>query len=112
MLVGIFPKCRLLLVKLIERGDKIALLTMGFIFISQEPLNGLVVAPFNPLCNFIAHKVELCTWMCHLIHGQRAHTSKLTPIIAWHTRNERAFAVDNLIVRKRQDEVLVKGIHE
>ena len=84
---------------------------MGLVFLRQEPLDGFVVAPFNELSDFITHEVEFCAWVRHLVERECAHAGKLAPPITRHTADERTFAIDNLVVRKRQHEVLVKGVH-
>ena len=84
---------------------------MRFELFRKEVLNALVIAPFDELGNFISHKVELGACVRHLIQRKRAHTRKLTPIIAWLTANKRAFAVHHFVMRKRQNEILIELIH-
>ena len=85
---------------------------VSLVLLCQEPLNGLVVAPFNKLTDLVAHKVELGTGVRHLVEGQRAQTGKLTPPVARHAADERALAVHDLVVAQRTDEVLGKGVHD
>ena len=85
---------------------------MGLVFLGQEPLDGLVVAPLNKLADLVAHKVELGTGMRHLVESQRAQAGKLAPPVARHAADERALAVHDLVVAQRADKVLGKGIHD
>ena len=87
-------------------------MTVGLVLLGQEPLNGLVVAPFNKLADLVAHKVELGTGVRHLVEGQRAQAGKLTPPVARHTADERALAVHDFVVTQRANKVLGKGVHD
>ena len=87
-------------------------MTVGLVLLGQEPLNGLVVAPFNKLADLVAHKVELGTGVRHLVEGQRAQASKLAPPVARHAADERALAVHDLVVAQRANKVLGKGVHD
>ena len=87
-------------------------MTVGLVLVGQEPLNGLVVAPFNKLADLVAHKVELGTGVRHLVESQRAQAGKLAPPVARHAADERALAVHDLVVAQRANEVLGKGVHD
>ena len=87
-------------------------MTVGFVLLGQEPLDGLVVAPFNKLADLVAHKVELGTGVRHLVEGQRAQAGKLAPPVTRHAADQRALAVHDLVVAQRADEVLGKGVHD
>ena len=87
-------------------------MTVSLVLLGQEPLDGLVVAPFNKLADLVAHKVELGTGVRHLVESQRAQTGKLAPPVAWHAADQRALAVHNLVVAERTNKVLGKGVHD
>ena len=87
-------------------------MTVGLVLLGQEPLDGLVIAPLNKLADLVAHKVELCTGMSHLVESQRAQTGKLAPPVARHAADQRALAVHDLVVAQRANEVLGKGVHD
>ena len=87
-------------------------MTVGLVLLGQEPLNGLVVAPFNKLADLVAHKVELGTGVRHLVESQRAQACKLAPPVARHAADQRALAVHDLVVAQRANEVLGKGVHD
>ena len=50
--------------------------------------------------------------MRHLVESQRAQAGKLAPPVARHAADERALAVDDLVVAQRADKVLGKGVHD
>ena len=85
---------------------------VGFILLCHEVLDALILAPLDPLGDLVAHEVELAAGVGHLVEGKRPHASELAPVVSRHAADERALAVHDLIVRERQDEVLVEGIHD
>ena len=85
---------------------------MGLVLLGQEPLDGLVVAPFNKLADLVAHKVELGTGVRHLVKGQRAQAGKLAPPVARHAADQRTLAVYDLVVAQWANKVLGKGVHD
>ena len=97
---------------MVERLDKRLMMTVSLVLLGQEPLDGLVVAPLDKLADLVAHKVELCTGVCHLVEGQRAQAGKLAPPVARHAADQRALAVHALVVAARANEVFGKGVHD
>src|SRR5437773_10201222 len=83
---------------------------MKWAFSQQPPIKFGVRVPFAALPKFAAHEKELFAGEKPLVAQQGAQIGELLPIVARHAAQERAFAVDNLVVRKRQDEVLVMVI--
>ena len=84
---------------------------MALVLLGEEVLDALVVAPLDVLADLVAHKVELAAGVGHLVESERAQTGELTPLVARHAGDERALAVDDLVVGKRQHEVLVELVH-
>ena len=76
------------------------------------PIQAIVVFPLDELSKLAAHKEQLLAWVRHPIAKEGAQICKLLPVISRHLADERALAVNDLIVGKRQDEVLTKGIHK
>ena len=97
---------------MVERLDERLMMTVSLVLLGQEPLDGLVVAPFNKLADLVAHKVELGTGVRHLVEGQRTQTGKLAPPVTRHAADERALAVHDLVVAQRANKVLGKGVHD
>ena len=96
---------------MIKSLNKCLLVSVSWILLSQVILNTLVVAPFNKLCNLVAHKVKLSARVSHLMKRQGSHACKLSPPVPWHALNKAALTVDNLIVAEWQHKVLIELIH-
>ena len=101
----------MLVVELVERRDEALLTAVGLVVLREEVLDALVVAPLDVLGDLVAHEVELAARVRDLVEGERAHARELTPEVAGHTGDERALAVDDLVMRQREDEVLVELVH-
>src|SRR4051794_4349837 len=78
--------------------------------LKQRPIQTAVVIPFSPLPELAAHKQELLAWLRVHVRKQQTQARELPPIVAGHARDQGAFAVYNLIVRERQNEVFVKSV--
>ena len=82
------------------------------IIIKEQPVERLFVVPFDKLTEFAAHKEKLFAGMRHHIAEERTNTRKLFFIAARHFIDERAFAVNNLVMRNRKNKILGKRIEE
>ena len=85
----------------------------GFVHrvVEQQPVEPLLVVPLDELAEFRAHERELLARMRELIAVERAQCGKLLLIGAVHLVEHRLLAVYDLVVRKREDEVLREGVH-
>ena len=110
-LKGALPQGGLLVVDGVERGDERLLPAVGLELLREEVLDALVVAPLDELANLVAHEVELAAGVRHLVERQGAQARELAPGVSRHARDQRALAVDHLVVAKRQHEVLVELVH-
>src|SRR5436190_15605811 len=73
--------------------------------IEQVPIDAAVGVPFVALADFATHEKQLLAGEEPLIAEQRAEVGEALPIVAGHAAPERAFAVNDFIVRERQDEI-------
>ena len=109
--VRVLPQRRLRLVERVQGRGVALLVGVALVLLRQEVLDALVVAPLDELAKLVAHEVELAARVRHLVQGKRAHARELAPVVARHPGDERALAVDHLVVAERQDEVLVELVH-
>ena len=103
------PHRRILQVKMIELAHIFFELTMGLI-LQQQPIQFLIVFPFNKLAEFLSHKQQLFPGMGHHKAQETAHTCKLLPVIPRHLIDQRTFSVNHFIVGDGKDKILTEGI--
>ena len=72
----------------------------------QSPSRGWPRVPLAPLAELVAHEQQLLARMRGHERVQRAQCRGLLPGVARHLVEHRPLAVDDLVVRVRQDEVL------
>ena len=72
----------------------------------QVPVEAAVVVPFAPLAELAAHEQQLLAGLGEHVAEQQPQVGELLPVVAGHLAEQRAFAVDDLVVRQRQNEVL------
>src|SRR5579883_2342389 len=75
----------------------------------QVPIEAVVVVPFARLREFAAHEQKLLAGMRPHEAVIGAQIGEALPAIARHLAQERAFAMDDLVMAQRQDEILVEG---
>src|SRR5262245_9705821 len=78
--------------------------------VEQVPVEALFVVPLAPLAEFAAHEEQLLARMSVHQSVQRAKRRVLLPHVAGHFVEHRTFAMNDFVVRERQDEVLREGI--
>ncbi len=64
------------------------------------------------LGDLVAHEEELLARVRPHVGVERAEVRELLPAVAGHLVQQRALAVDDLVVGQRQDEVLGEGVDE
>ena len=76
------------------------------------PIKTAVMIPFLPLPEFAAHEKQLLPGI--RIHPGVEHpeVSELLPWITRHLVEERALAVNDLVMTEHQDEVFLEGIEQ
>ena len=74
--------------------------------LGDRPVELAVVVPLVPHPEIAAHEQELLARQRPLVAVQQAQVGVLLPRIARQLGQHRALAVDDLVVRQRQDEVL------
>ena len=80
--------------------------------VEQPPGQRLRGVPFACLPELLAHEQELLARMAPHEAVEGARVGEALPFVARHLANDRAFAVDDFIVRDRQHEVLAEGVKE
>ena len=96
--VGELVERRLGGVEMVQRLDELLVLGVGLVLLGEEPLDRLVIAPLDELGDLVAHEVELGARMGHLVEGERAQARELAPPVARHASDQRALAVNDLVV--------------
>ena len=72
----------------------------------------MLLGPFLFLPKFLSHEQQLFARMRPLVGVQCAKRGHFLPLITGHLRNERAFAVNDLIMGQRQNVVLGECVHQ
>ena len=83
--------------------------------VEQHPVQSALVSPFGELGEFAAHEQHFYTyiyWMRGHVTIQGAQAAELILIRGRHFGDQRAFAVHDLVVRKRQNVIFRERIHE
>src|ERR1700731_4413338 len=80
--------------------------------VERRPIDFGVVVPLGPLCDLATHEQELLARMSPHEAQIGAQICKLLPVVPRHLPDQRALSVDNLVVRKRQDEFFRECIDE
>ena len=70
------------------------------------------MVPFAPLRKLTAHEKKFASGMSPHEAKIGAQIGELLPLVTWHLLNERAFAIYNFIMGKRQHEVFRKRVDE
>ena len=81
-----------------------------FLLLEQMPVKRAIVAPFAFLAELAAHEHQLLAGMCEHKAVIGAQVRKALPVVAGHPPQDRALAVDDFIMRQRQDEILRKCV--
>ena len=95
----------------VEIADEVAHARMIRI-VQQMPRQGLVVAPFVPLREFLAHEQQFLARVRPHEAQVRAQVRELLPFVAGHLAQQRAFAVHHFVVRQRQHEVFAERVNQ
>src|ERR1017187_9067966 len=74
------------------------------------PVQARVVVPLGSLAELATHEKQLFAGLGELVAGKKAEIRELLPLVAGHAGEQRAFAVYDLVVRQRQDEMLAVRI--
>src|SRR5690606_8568596 len=80
--------------------------------LEQAPLEPRLVVPLAPLPELAAHEEQLLARMRVEKTEQATQIREPLPIVAWHLAEQRALSVDDLVMRKRQHEVLGERVPE
>ena len=78
--------------------------------VQQMPVQTLVVVPFAHLGKLAAHEEQLFARMAPHKTEVSAQVGKLLPHVAGHFGQQRAFAVNHLVVRNRQHKIFAEGV--
>ncbi len=80
--------------------------------LQQVPVEARVVVPLPPLRDLAPHEEEFLPGVTVHIPIQEPEVRHLLPDVAGHLVEERAFAVDDLVVREREDEVFGERVDQ
>src|SRR4030042_2418262 len=78
--------------------------------LGKGPIQPFVMVPLPPLPNLSAHEKQLLPGLTVHISEKQSEVGKLLPQVARHLAQQRALAVNNLIMRKRHYKVLRESI--
>ena len=78
--------------------------------LEQVPVEAAVVVPLAPLAELVAHEEQLLARLGVLVAVEQPQVGELLPVVAGHLAEQRALAVDHLVVGERQHEVLGEGV--
>src|SRR5262249_44730797 len=73
--------------------------------LQQVPIEARVVVPLVRLPELAPHEEQLLPGMSPHVSVERAQVRELSPAISGHLPQERAFAVNDLVVGQREDEI-------
>src|ERR1700733_14955664 len=80
------------------------------VLLKQMPIERMVVIPFPRLREFAAHEQKLLARMAEHEAVIGAQVCKTLPVVAGHAPEDRTLAVNDFVMRQRQDEVFRKRI--
>ena len=78
--------------------------------VEQMPVERMIVIPFALLAELAAHEHQLLAGMGEHEGVIGAQIGKALPVVAGHPAQHRAFAVHDLVMRQRQDEIFREGV--
>src|ERR1700719_4501349 len=79
-------------------------------FAEQLPVEPDIVVPLALLSELAAHEQELLTGMAPHESEIGSQIGEALPAVARHLADQRALAVDHLVMAEREGEILVKGV--
>ena len=80
--------------------------------VEQPPRQRIVGVPFAGLAELLPHEQQLLAGMAPHEAVIGARIGETLPFIARHLADDRTFAVDDFVVRDRQDEVFGEGVEQ
>src|SRR5215207_1620538 len=78
----------------------------------QVPVQAALVIPLSPLADLAAHEEQLLTRMSPHVAVESAQVGELLPAVALHLIEQRAFAVNHLVVREGENVILAPRIEK
>src|SRR5215475_4789659 len=78
----------------------------------QMPVQTRVVIPLPPLTKLSAHEEQFFAGLSIHVSQQQSHIRILLRVVPRHFAQQRAFAVDDLVVRQGQHKVFAEGVQE
>src|SRR6202049_3130948 len=80
------------------------------LLLEQMPVERTIVAPLALLAEFAAHEHQLLAGMSEHEGVIGAQIGKALPAVTGHPAEQRTFAMDDFIVRQRQDKIFREGV--
>src|SRR5437867_344325 len=84
---------------------------MGWL-LGELPIERPIVVPLSPLTEFGSHEQELFPGMSEQVAIEAAKIGELAPRITGHFQKQRAFSMNDLVVRQWEDELPAEGVHQ
>ena len=78
--------------------------------LQQVPVQAVLVRPFPPLAELPAHEKQLLPGLGVHVAEEQPQVGELLPVVAGHLAQQRALAVDDLVMGEGQDEILGEGV--
>src|SRR5687768_8074412 len=74
------------------------------------PIETGFMIPLVALPELTSHEKQFLAGMCPHVSIQQSQAGESLPFISRHASDQRAFAVDDFIMRERQHEILTEGV--
>ena len=105
------PKGGFLLIECVGVLEELMHLPVLLVLVQEIPVKLFLVVPLVPLAKLHAHKEQLLARMSQKIGIESPCAAKLVLVIAGHFPHDRAFHMNDLVVRDGQDKVLRESVH-
>src|SRR5437763_7350119 len=76
------------------------------------PIERLIVVPFVPLAEFAAHEEQFLPRMPIHPGIEHAEIGELLPLVPRHFIEQRSLPIDDLVVAKHENEILLESVEE
>ena len=70
------------------------------------------MGPLGQLAEFVSHEQQFLARIGEQVRVQQAQASEAAPLVPGHLCQHRTFAVNDLVVRERQHEILGEGVQD
>ena len=78
--------------------------------LEKMPVQAFIMDPLFPLAELPSHEQELFAWLGKHVTQEDSQVGEFLPIVPRHLAQQRALALDDFVMRKRQDKVLMECV--